>query len=78
MIKLFMIVVFGLSYYLGLNQSDWAYIVFGQSIADDPDRIFGLMTTMGIGAILLAGVMLLGFLSSDSLDTALRSEPEDA
>ncbi|MCF3986058.1 hypothetical protein L2D75_22400 [Pseudomonas aeruginosa] len=66
MLRLIIFAVFALTYYLGRFKSDWLYALFDQDMTADPDRIFGLLTTMGIGALCLlilmfvAGCMAVG------------------
>lgn len=45
-----MVVVLG-SYFLGRFHSDWAYTMFELDQQSDPDRIFGMLVTMGAGAL---------------------------
>lgn len=56
MLRLIIFAVIGLTLYFGRFKSDWLYSLFEQDMAADPDRIFGLMATMGIGVL---GVILL-------------------
>lgn len=66
MLRLIIFAVFALTYYLGRFKSDWLYALFDQDMTADPDRIFGLLTTMGAGALFLlilmfvAGCMAVG------------------
>ena len=66
MLRLIIFAVLGLTFYLGRFKSDWLYAMFDQDMSADPDRIFGLLTTMGAGALCLlilmfvAGCMAVG------------------
>lgn len=62
MLRLIFFVVIGLSYYLGRFKSDWVYSYFNQDTAADPDRLFGVMVTMGVGAVILLSLMLVASL----------------
>ncbi|WP_109392674.1 hypothetical protein [Pseudomonas aeruginosa] len=57
MLRLIIFAVFALTYYLGRFKSDWLYALFDQDMTADPDRIFGLLTTMGAGALCLLILM---------------------
>ncbi|HIH7257041.1 hypothetical protein ISD42_25585 [Pseudomonas aeruginosa] len=71
MLRLIIFAVFALTYYLGRFKSDWLYALFDQDMSADPDRIFGVLTIMGIGALCLlilmfvAGCMAVGQRSAD-------------
>lgn len=57
LLRLIIFSVLGLTLYLGRFKSDWLYPMFDQDMSADPDRIFGLLATMGIGALFLLILM---------------------
>lgn len=66
MLQLLIGMVIALSYYLGRMQSDWVYAWLKLDVTSDPDRIAGVLVTMGVGvALFLATLLLVALLARE-------------
>ncbi|HCR1517469.1 TPA: hypothetical protein ONA53_001868 [Pseudomonas aeruginosa] len=74
MLRLIIFAVLGLTFYLGRFKSDWLYAMFDQDMSADPDRIFGLLATMGICALFLLILMFVAGCMAVSQRSAVDQE----